>query len=98
MNRWAREESSFSPPIRRIAGRIWASSTCSPTRFCTSTIFRNEEEDTAPLRQARMPVLPLKNQRRLSFVSGALEFFVPAFLRNVNRPQIVRVDQTYCPG
>src|ERR1035441_1664683 len=43
MNRWAREESSSSPPIRRIAGRIWASSTCWPTRFCTSTIFRSEK-------------------------------------------------------
>src|ERR1017187_8540924 len=42
MNRWGKEGSSFSPPTRPIAGRIWGSSTCWRTRFCTSTIFRSE--------------------------------------------------------
>src|SRR5664279_3221543 len=99
MNRWGREEWSSSPPTRRIAGRIWASSTCSPTRFCTSTIFRSERGGAIP--RELQPGLPLsetfKKYRLLSLVSGALEFFVTAFLRDPNRSQVLRMDQTHRP-
>src|ERR1035438_656123 len=86
MNRWGKEESLSSPPTRSIAGRIWASSICWPTRFCTSMIFRSREGSA------------LEEGGGLAFVGGALEFPVAALFGDSNRPQIFRMDQADRPG
>ena len=63
-----------------------------PRVFRTQPIFTSVNRRSFGPPRDREPFLPLKNQRRLSLVGGALEFFVPAFLSNVNRAQIVRMD------
>lgn len=41
--------------------------------------------------------LAIEEQCSVTLVSRALEFFVPAFFRDSNRRQILRMDDTNCP-